>query len=160
MATRYVFDPSEVEITLGDVPYRDRIQGRPLLVCPDAIWSTWRWTFIAPPDLVAPVSLIFHGFSGATSGNVRLAVRLEAITPGDTVNLNISSHFALSDNQISAAVPATAGVAFAASLPLTNDDGMVDGDLVWIEVIRLGDDALDTAAGSYYLLTAELRDSA
>ncbi len=95
--------------------------------------------------------------SGATSGNVRWSIAVEAITPGDTLDVRQAESFD-SDNLATIAVPGTINTMDTAVIALSNDDGIAAGDVFRLRVRRLGNDAADTADGDVRLFAAELRD--
>lgn len=157
MATRFVFTPAENEV-YNAPPLMDAVQGRPVLSGPDGVSVQWVWTFVAPQGLTSPYTLVVHGIATG-SGNLNLYAYLEAITPGDALQLHTGVSWG-SDNILALAVPATSGYLFTVTIPLTNDDSVAPGDLVRLMIDRSPGDAADTLAGTFSLLAAEFRDSA
>jgi hypothetical protein len=158
MATRFVFGPAENEVRWSDVPVIDAVQGRPVASAPDVVGTEWGWTAIAPQDLTLPATLVVHGIATGT-GNLKLRALVEAVTPGDALNLIVGSGYAAVNESV-VTVPATAGYLFTVTISLTNDDGMEPGDLLRIQLTRFPTDSLDTLAGTFYPLALEFRDSA
>ena len=114
---------------------------------------------VAPSAIATDLTLILHYvMASATSGDVVLSVAMEAITPGDTTDLDAATSFATAQS-VTETVPATAGIMGTVEISLDNVDGLVPGDLYRVSVSRTADDAGDTAAGDFRLLAAVLRSA-
>jgi len=112
------------------------------------------WTF---PELPASyqggtLKLEVLGISDATSGNVDLSAAVEAVTPGDSLDVGTAVSFDTA-NTASTAVAATAGHTFVSTVTLTNKDGAVKGDALRIKLTR---SASDTCTGTFKVLAAKV----
>jgi hypothetical protein len=81
---------------------------------------------------------------------------VEAVTP-DNSESGTSDSFATVNSEDNTAVPGTAGQEFTVAVTLTNNDGVVAGDMVRVRVTR--DAVSDTATGDLYVRGAEIRES-
>ena len=163
MATRYDFSPLAYEPPSSSFAPLTKINERPALAFDAAADEAARWSGRAPQGLTAPYTLVVQGImASATSGAIGLQAQLEAITPGDSVDLDATSSFDTVNNSSSTSVPATAGYLFAISITMTNADSIAAGDYFRLSLNRDGDGSAitDSAAGDFYLLGAELRDAA
>jgi hypothetical protein len=113
----------------------------------DAGQTEWAcWTFRMPANYAsAPVAKIQFKMASATSGNVVWDVRVAAVTPGDSTDVDAKVFG--SANTATQAVGGTAGYMTEASVTLTNADSVAAGDWVTIYVARAGADGSDTATG-------------
>lgn len=94
-----------------------------------------------------------------TSGNVVWGVQVEAITDGDSLDLNSASSFDTTNN-VTSAIPGTAGDPKNATVTLSNKDSVAAGDWVRLKVARKAADGSDTATGFAYLFSVRLREEA
>ncbi len=104
---------------------------------------------------------IHYAMASATSGTVNFEVSVEAITPGDAVDLITTESFD-SVNSGSATVPGTAKTLGLMTITLANKDSVAAGDYVRLKVDRDGDDAGsdDSASGDVYVLLVVVREEA
>lgn len=91
----------------------------------------------------------------ATSGTVSFDVSVEAVTPGDSLDLGVANSFA-STNSLSGSAPGTAGHLFEVAGSLTNGDSAAAGDMLRIKVAR---PALGGATGTYRIYGMALVES-
>lgn len=102
------------------------------------------WTI---PDFPASwqgstLSLDVYCVTTATSGSVNLQASVEAITPGDSLDLITSSSFDTANAINNVTVPITAGSLFTATITLTNADSIAIADHARFKLVR------DTSNGS------------
>jgi hypothetical protein len=83
---------------------------------------------------------------------------LEAVTDGDSTDLDAGDSFDSANSTDNTTVPATAGFIDVVSITMTNADSIAAGDYFRLRITR--DAASDTATGDAYLLAVELRDAA
>lgn len=134
------------------------VNARPVLAFDASTDETSYWTIVAPQDITTPLTLVVsYMMASATSGNVVLDARVEAVSDGDTSDLDNATFFDSANLSATTAVPGTAGYLDQISITLTNNDSIAAGDYVRISLMR--DVAPnDTATGDLYVLVAELRD--
>jgi hypothetical protein len=159
VSTRAILVPYSAEFPTSNAPAL--LQGgqlRPYLAFDAAVQETCYWTFVAPAGLTTPLTAVIHfRMASATTGTVQFDVALEAITPGDALDLDAASSFATANSSSLQAVPATAGYLGTLTITLSNNDSIAAGDLVRL---RLARNMADTAAGDCQVLAVELRDAA
>lgn len=160
MATRYTFNPFAAEFPASNFPQLTLINRRPVLQFDAATDETCYWTAVAPQGLTGTITVLIHCIMvSATTGSVYFQAALEAITPGDAVDLDATTSFDTA-NSGNAAVPATAGHEFTVAITMTNADSIAAGDYFRLSLNRDADNASDTAAGDCAVLAIEFRDAA
>ena len=102
---------------------------------------------------------IEYAMLSATSGGVVFGVSVEAVTPGDALDLSGSASFD-TENTNSGTVPATAKYLQEITVTLTNKDSVAAGDMVRLKLARKPADASDTATGDAYVLNVCVREEA
>lgn len=120
-------------------------------------WATWqlRW----PADYAsAPVAKVQYKMASATSGSVVWDVRLAAVTPGDSTDVDAKGFAAA--NTTTSAVAGTAGHLVEASVTLTNADSVTAGDLVVVRVARAAASGSDDATGDAELVAVTIEYTA
>jgi hypothetical protein len=119
------------------------------------------WTFVAPQGISGTMAaVVTYCMASATSGKVDFEVAIEAVSDGDSLDLDASTGYATANTITAPTVPGTAGYIDQFSCTLTNDDSIAAGDLVRLKLTRDADDGTnDTATGDCYLLSVEVRDS-
>lgn len=159
--TRAVLTPFSAEFPLNTFPALTTVNARPALAFDASTQETAYWTLIAPQGLSGALScVITYMMASATSGNIEFEVAVEAVTDGDSTDLDATTSFDTVNASGATAVPGTAGYIDQVSVTLTNADSIAAGDLIRISVSRDADDGTnDTATGDLYLLTAELREA-
>lgn len=116
--------------------------------------------FVAPQGLVTPLTVVLtFAMAAATTGNVVLGAAIEAVSDGDSLDLDSATSFDTNNASAATAVPATAGFPKQVSITLTNNDSIAAGDKCRLRIQRDGAAGTDTAAGDLYLTDVELRDS-
>lgn len=161
MATRAVLLPEAAHYPSSNFPQLTQINQRPALAFDAATDETAYWTLIAPQGLTGTQMLVVtYAMASATSGEVILAAAVEAVSDGDTTDLDATTSFDTANTATAATVPGTAGYIDQVSITLTNADGMAAADYVRLAISRDADNGSDTAAGDLYLLAAEWRDGA
>lgn len=163
MATRALLTPLAAEFPAASFPQLLLVNRRPVLAFDAAADETAYWSFIAPQGLTGTLTLVLtYMMASATSGTVGLQAAVEAVTDGDSTDLDGATSFDTVNNSASTTVPGTAGFIDQISITLTNADSIAAGDYVRVSVNRDGDGSAitDSATGDLYLLLAELRDAA
>lgn len=162
MATRAVLTPGSAELPASNYPQFTTANAHPLLAFDAATDETAYWTLIAPQGITGQLDcIITYIMASATSGAVRWEVLVEAVTDGDSTDIDAGDSFD-STNSAGATVPGTAGFIDQITVTLTNKDSIAAGDLVRILIRRdaNGTTGTDDAAGDAYLVCAEIRDAA
>jgi hypothetical protein len=121
------------------------------------------WTAIVPQGWTGtPTAVITYCMASATSGTVGLQVSVEAISDGDTVDIDASTSYDTVNNSASTTVPGTAGYIDQITVTLTNNDSSAAGDLLRVKLNRDADGSAitDSATGDLYLISVEIRDGA
>ena len=99
---------------------------------------------------------IGYMMASATSGKVDFEVSVEAVTDGDSTDLDSGASFD-AINAINATVPATAGYLAVLTVTLANKDNVAAWDMFRIKLGRDADDATDdTATGDARVLWVEI----
>ena len=155
-------DGDTVPVTSGDLPaYYDSINGRLVLVFPDGTdehAAVGRAVEMPQAYAVSTLTAKIGYITGATANEVIWEVYVEAITAGDTHDLDSSTTFD-AVNTTTDTVPATAGYLKVASVTLTNKDSVAAGDMVRILLRRDSDHANDDAAASAYVLWVAIQEA-
>lgn len=113
------------------------------------------WVFKLPSDAAVTTWTVKLDYcmASATSGNVVLWVYVQAVSDGDSLDLDASESFDTVNASAATAVPGTAGYIDSISITLSNKDSVAAGDLVIVKVMRPGlSEAADTAPGDLRLL--------
>jgi hypothetical protein len=164
MATRQRWDARNVDFTgLTNIPQITALNGRLYLAFDATTDETCYLNGVAPQGLTGTLTLVVKGImQSATSNTVGLRAAVEAVTPGDAVDLDATTSFDTINYATSAAVPGTAGYLFETTITLTNADSMAAGDTFRIEFGRDADGtgSTDSATGDFYCESIELRDAA
>ena len=160
MATRYTLTPNSAELPASNFPQLQLVNRRPVLSFDPATDETCYWTAVAPQGLTGTITVVVHYImASATSGAVYFQAAIEAITPGDAVDLDAGTSFDAA-NSGNGTVPGTAGYEQAISITMTNADSIAAGDYFRLSLNRDADNAGDTAAGDCHVLAVEFRDGA
>lgn len=160
MATRKVYSPFSAEFPATNFPQLMLVNYRPVLAFNDTTDETCYWTSVADAGLTGTLTIIVHYImASATTGSVYFQAAIEAITPGDAVDLDATTSFDTA-NSGNGAVPGTAGYEQAISITMTNADSIAAGDYFRIALNRDANNGGDTATGDAYVLAVELRDGA
>jgi hypothetical protein len=100
---------------------------------------------------------LFYFMASAVSGDIDWDVEVEAISPGDSLDLDAADSFDTVNSTDNTTVPGTAGFLDLVIVTLTNKDSVVAGDHVRFRVTR--DGAADTASGDARLYKIEIREA-
>ena len=159
MATRFVFLPGAAEFPSSNFAAYTQVNQRPVLAFDAATNESAQWSAIIPQGWTGTITAVITYFmASATSGDVDWDVLVEAITDGDTVDVDAADSFDTANSTDNTTVPGTAGHIDQVSVTLTNNDSSAAADYARFRVTR--DAASDTATGDAYLLAAEIRDGA
>ena len=163
MATRAILLPGAAEFPSSNFPQLTTIHSteRRLVLGYDASTSeTAMWTLVRPQGWTGTGTLVInYCMASATTGGVAFDVAIEAVTPGDSTDLDAATSYDTVNAGNDGTVPGTAGYPDTVSITLTNADSWADADLVRLSIARDVADGADTATGDCYLLAAELRDT-
>lgn len=163
MATRAILLPLAAEPPeSGTFPEIVTVNGRPALAFDASADETARWTLVAAAGWTGTITLVVsYIMASATSGAVRVQAQVEAVSDGDTIDLDATTSFDTA-NSAGATVPGTAGQIDQLSITLTNNDSSAAADYLRISLNRDADgtSGTDDAAGDCYVLACELRDGA
>lgn len=157
-------DGDTVPVTAGDkAAYFDSVNGRLMLVFPDDTTNEYAAVTraVAMPQAYAAGTLTakIHYITGATSNNVVWEAYVEAVSDGDSTDIDSTTSFD-SVNTGTFAVPTTAGYLDVASITLTNKDSVAAGDMVRFLVRRnTASGSADDAAASAYLIALEIQEA-
>lgn len=163
MATRYTFKPFDAELPASNFPALGKTNNRPYLAFDASTDESCYWTFIAPQGLTGTLTLVItYIMASATSGTVGFQAQIEAVTDGDSTDLDATTSFDSVNNSASTTVPGTAGYPDQISITLTNADSIAAGDYVRLSLNRDADGSAitDSATGDALVLAVELRDAA
>jgi hypothetical protein len=161
MATRAVFHPYAAEFPSASFPALLHVNRRPALAFDASSDETCYWTAIAPQGLSGAITVVVtYIMASATTGAVRFQAQIEAITDGDTVDLDTTTSFDTA-NSAGEGVPSTAGYASQVSITMTTSDSLAEGDYYRLSLNRDADgtSGTDDATGDCYVLAVELRDA-
>jgi hypothetical protein len=161
--TRFVFLPQSAEFPSANFPQLKTIHSterRYVLAFDEAMAESAMWTFIAPQGLTGGLSaVVTYCMASATSGKVDFTVEIEAVSDGDSLDLDAATGYDTANAITAPTVPGTAGYVGQFTCELTNDDGMAAGDLCRLRLTRdATDETNDTASGDCYVLAVELQD--
>lgn len=158
--TRILWTPEAAHFPAANFPQVVSVNQRPALAFDAAADETCYFTGVAPQGLTGGLTAtLTYVMASATTGSVRWAVQVEAVTDGDATDLDAATSFDTA-NTAGATVPATAGYIDQIAVTLTNADSIAAGDYVRLAVYRDADgtSGTDDATGDAYLLAVELRD--
>jgi hypothetical protein len=159
--TRAVFTPYSAEFPASNFPQLLLVNRRPVLAFDASTSETAQWTGIAPQGLTGTLTaVITYMMASATTGGVVFDVSLEAVTDGDSTDLDAGDSFDSANENGDLSVPGTAGHIDQISITLTNADSIAAADYFRLRIARDVANANDDATGDAYLLCLELRDSA
>lgn len=160
--TRAALTPFAAEPGASNFPQLLTINSRPALAFDAATKETAYWTLVAPQGLTGTMTIVLtYMMASATSGTIEIEVAVEAISDGDSTDLDATTSFDTANASGAITVPGTAGHPDQVSITLTTQDGVAAGDYLRISIARdAADGTNDTATGDLYLLLAELRDAA
>lgn len=159
--TRAILSPLAAEFPSSNFPGLSAINQRPVLAFDASTDETCYWTLLWPQGATGTLSLVVsYAMASATSGKVDFEVAVEAITDGDSTDLDATTSFDTANTITAPTVPGTAGYIDQFSCTLTNKDSVAEGDYVRISLTRDANDGTnDTATGDCYVLGCELREA-
>lgn len=162
MATRAIFLPESASMPSATFAPITEVNARKVIRFDAATAWTCYWTGIAPVGLTGALTVVGHYMmASATTGKVDFTVAVEAVTPGDSTDLDAGTSFATVNTITAPTVPGTAGYLGSFTCTLTNDDSMAAGDYFRIALTRDATDGTnDTASGDCYVVAVEFKDAA
>lgn len=159
MATIGRYTPEMAHYPATNFPQYLLVNRRPALAYDASTDETAYFTDVAPQGLTGALTLlVYYIMASAVTGNLYFQAAIEAVTPGDAVDLDAGTSFDTA-NSGNGAVPGTAGYLQSISITLTNADSIAAGDYFRISLNRDADNGSDTATGDAYVLAVELRDA-
>lgn len=158
--TRVAFSPLNAEFPSSNAAALLMVNSRPVLAFDASTAETCYWTFPWPQGFTGTATLVVsYMMASATSGKIDFEVAVEAVTAGDSTDLDATTSFGTANTITAPTVPGTAGYMEQFTCTLTNKDSVAVGDYVRISLKRDAADATnDTASGDCYVLLAELRE--
>ena len=123
--------------------------------------QTAYWVFPWPQGATGTITFYGQYFmASATTGKIDFEAAVEAITAGDSLDMDATTSFDTANTITAPTVPGTAGYPGEFTCTLTNKDSVAAGDYVRLSLKRDATDATnDTATGKCYLTVAELREA-
>lgn len=166
--TLLIFDggaliPDELPIVSGDAPCDKAIVQNQILAAFDDTDEEAAFT----PTAQMPASYAGTGtlkatlqlmFASATSGGCVFDVSVEAVTPGDSTDLDAGRSFDSVNSSGDIAAPGTAGYLTSVDVTLTNKDSVAAGDHVVFHIRRDTDNANDDASGDVYVTSIRIHE--
>ena len=113
--------------------------------------------FVCPDEYTGSGTLkakVFFASGTQNSGSAVFAVNVEAITPGDTLNVTTTGSFDSSNTGTTDLSGSTAGDLLAQTVTLTNKDSVAAGDQVRLAFMRSV--AADSVSDDLYVYLSEL----
>jgi hypothetical protein len=160
--SRFVFTPYAAEFPATNFPQLQLVNRRPVLSFDAATDEACYWTGIAPQGLTGTIAVVVtYMMASATSGTIGLQAQIEAVTDGDTTDLDAATSFDSVNNSASTTVPGTAGYIDQITITMTNADSIAVADYFRLSLNRDADGSAitDSATGDCHVLVVELRDS-
>lgn len=158
--TRFVFLPYAAEFPSANFPQLLTVNARPVLAFDASTAETCYWTAAAPTGLTGTLSAtVSYMMASATSGKVDFTGAIEAVTSGDSTDLDAGTSIDTANAITAPTVPGTAGYMAQFTCTLTNQDSIAAADYFRFVLVRDATDGTnDTATGDAYVLAVELRD--
>lgn len=153
------YDAFSFVLPPADAAGLDIVQDRPFAAFDDTTVETLYSKAVAMPGQYGGGTLkasIGYMMASAVAGKVDFEVSVEAVTSGDTVDLDAGESFDTL-NAADETVPALAGHLSVMTMTLTNKDSVAAGDMFRIKLQRDADDGVDdTATGDARVLWVEI----
>ena len=152
--------PLSAEFPTSNFPAITPVNGRVVLAFDASTDEACYWSFICPQGGIGTslTCIVYYAMASATSGAIYWQAALEAVTPGDSLDLDAATSFDTA-NSGNGTVPGTAGYMQAITITMTNKDSIAAGDLVWLKLNRDADNGSDNATGDAYVYRVELRSA-
>lgn len=158
MTPKVLLPPGAAEFPTSNFPQYTKVNDRPVLAFDASTDESCYWTFVAPSFTGTPKLYVYMMMASATSGDIYFQAAVEAVTSGDSTDLDATTGFDTANTQGETAL-STAGYMRIIAITLTNNDSMAAEDLVRIKLNRDADNASDTATGDCYVLMCALMDT-
>lgn len=160
MSTRAMLLPEAAHYPSSNFPQLMTVNQRPVLAFDATTAERAFWTLLVPQGWTGTkTAVITYMMASATSNGVAFDVAIEAVTAGDSTDLDATTSFD-SVNTGTDTVPGTAGYIKQISVTLTNNDSSAAADYLRVYLERAVANASDTATGDCYVLAVEIRDGA
>jgi len=158
--TRLALTPESAHYPSTNYPAFSTVNNRPVLAFDATTSETCYWTIVAPQGLTGALSAVIHVFGNAAGTNgVAFDVAVEAVTPGDALDLDSATGFDTVNASGTIAMIATQGYQTSGTVTLTNADSVAAGDYVRISLARDVADAGDNFAADAYVTLVEIREA-
>lgn len=156
--TLYPLTPESAQLPSSNFPQLAKDgQDRYYLAFDASANETAQWTVVAPQGITTPLKLVVtYYMASATSGDVDLDGSVEAVSDGDSLDLDSASSFDTVNSTDNTTVPGTQGYPDQISITLANADSIAAGDYARFRLTR--DAVSDTASGDMRVVLVELRD--
>lgn len=165
MATRFIFTPESAQFPSTNFPQLLTIHSTERIfvlgfdaATPEACF----WRAVIPAGWTGTITaVVSYVMASAVANNVDFEMSVQAITDGDSVDIDTSTSYDTVNTMTADAVPGTAGYVGQFTITLSNMDGAAVGDWVTFKLERDADDGTnDTATGDCYVLSVEIKDGA
>lgn len=159
--TRVPLSPLAAEFPSSAFASLLKVNDRMVLAFDASTAETAYWVFPWPQGATGTVTFYGQYFmASATSGKVDFEVAIEAITAGDSLDMDTSNSFDTANTITAPTVPGTAGYPGEFTCTLTNKDSVAAGDYVRLSLKRDATDGTnDTATGDCYVSMGEIREA-
>lgn len=161
MASRFDLTPLSAEFPTSNFPAALYINNRPVLAFDATTSETCYWTRKVPQGWTGTLTAIVTFMMASdnnTAHTVEFGVAVEAITSGDSVDLDAGDSFD-TENVANTTIPGTVGFEKDLSITLTNNDSSAAGDYIRFKLDR-NPAGTDDATGDCYVLMVEVQDGA
>jgi hypothetical protein len=165
MATRFVLTPESAQFPNTNYPQLMSIHTteRIMVLAFDAgTAETCYWRSTVPQGWTGTITAVVnYAMASATSGKIDYEIQVEAVTPGDSLDIDSTTSYDTTNTITAPTVPGTAGYVGTFTCTLTNNDSSAAGDLISFALKRdAADGTNDTATGDCYIASVEIRDGA
>ncbi len=165
MATRFILTPFSAEFPSTNFPQLMTIHSTeriPVLAFNDSTAESCFWTAIVPQGWTGTITaVVTYCMASAVSGKVDFEIAVEAVSDGDSLDIDASTSYDTANTITAPTVPGTAGYIDQFTCTLTNNDSSAAADLIRFKLTRDATDGTnDTATGDCYILAVEIRDGA
>jgi len=155
--TRLILTPESAHFPSTNFAVLSTINARPVLLFDADTDETAYWTFVVWQGVSGALSVKIHYICvNATSGTAAWQAAVEAISDGDSTDLDSTTSFD-TQNAGTGTVPGTIGYPDVISITLTNDDSIAAGDYCRIAVNR--DVSADSVSNDLALIAVEIQEA-
>lgn len=165
MATRFVLTPESAQFPSTNFPQLVTIHSTErifvLAFDPDTA-ETCYWRTIVPAGWTGTITaVVTYCMASAVSGKVDFEMQVQAVSDGDSLDIDTNTNYDTANTITAPTVPGTAGYIDQFTITLTNQDSAAAGDWITFALKRDATDGTnDTATGDCYVLSVEIKDGA